>query len=201
MSKPAIDFGKGEDTVHIMKGNAIVIKDEGKRETKWRIDKFNDPTNEIAKFLQSGGSIEDAIVKFGNYIGFSEFEGNVMLNEGIQAFEELLAGISTPTLWNNANARVGVGDSNAAEDPTHTGLQAAVNKFWRIMDSGYPRRSAQEVTWRGTFGGTEANYSWQEFTVVNAANDAGQNLNRKISNQGTKTSGQTWVLSVKITWS
>ena len=51
------------------------------------------------------------------------------------------------------------------------------------------------------FGSGDANYSWQEFSVANASSGTGTNLNRKVSNQGTKASGQTWTLDLAITLS
>jgi len=174
------------------------VKEGAKFGTKFRIDKFRDPSGEIAKFLRNGGSVEEAIRRFGGYLGSSKFEGNVMLNEGIQALWDLICGLATVTKWDSTNARTGVGDDTTAEDPTQTGLIATVNVLYKGMDTGYPVRSAQTVDWRSTYDGTEANYAWNEFTVDNGS-AALQNLNRKVSAQGTKTSGQTWVLTVSIT--
>ena len=128
----------------------------------------------------------------------TEFEGNCLLNEGInQLFTIICSGSGTG--WTNAAARLGVGDSNTAADPTDTGLKAASNKLWKAMDASYPTYgTAQKATFRSTFGSGDANYAWNEFTVVNAADDGGQNLNRKVSAQGTKTSGQTWELTLEI---
>jgi hypothetical protein len=56
------------------------------------------------------------------------------------------------------------------------------------------------VTFRSVFDGTEANWDWNEFGVDNGAS-AGKNLNRKVSAQGTKASGQTWTLKLDITFS
>lgn len=169
---------------------------------EWRIDRFRDPLGVIARALQAGLSMEEAVKRFREeYIGSAVFSGNVALNEGLQALIELACGISTPTKWDNANARLGVGDSNTAEDPSQTGLQAAANKFWKAMDATYPQRSGQIAEWRATFADGEAQYAWEEYTVVNAANDTGVNLNRKISSKGTKAAGESWTLSLKITFS
>jgi len=129
----------------------------------------------------------------------SEFEGNLLLNEGIAVLLDLLIGAGTPTAYSNANARLGVGDSSAAEAATQTALQAATNKTWKAMEATYPSRASQTVTFRSVFGSTDANYAWNEFTVVNAADDTGDNLNRKVSAQGTKASGQTWTLDLSLT--
>jgi len=168
--------------------------------TEWEIIKFKDPDNKIARLMQAGLPKHIALKRFKDHlIGIENFQENLGLNEGIQALLELIAGISTPTKWDNTNARLGVGDSNTAEAATQTGLQAATNKLWKAMDSGYPQRSSQTLEWRATFASGDANYSWQEFTVVNASDDTGVNLNRKCADKGTKTSGESWVLSLKIT--
>jgi len=129
----------------------------------------------------------------------SEFEGNVLLNEGITELLNLLIG-NAATAYSNANAYLGVGESNVAESAAHTGLQGATLTY-KAMEATYPQISGQSVTWRAVFGSAEANNDWNEFTVVNAATDAGDNLNRKVSAQGTKASGQTWTLDLTITFS
>ena len=126
-------------------------------------------------------------------------EGNLGLNEGIQNLLDLIFGLATPTKWDNANARIGVGDSNVAEQATQTGLQAATNKTWKPMMAGYPQRTAQTVELRAEFGLTDANYAWEEGTIVNAADDTGQNLNRKVTAQGTKPNTETWIARFQLT--
>jgi uncharacterized cupin superfamily protein len=169
---------------------------------KWRIDKFKDPTNEIAKALQTGTPTDQAISLYGKaFICTEEFEANIALNEGLQELIDIICGLGTPTKWDNSNARLGVGDSNTAESATQTGLQAATNKTFKAMDTGYPQRSNQTAEWRATFGSGDANYAWEEYTIVNAADDSGKNLNRKTASKGTKSSGETWTLSISITFS
>jgi len=129
----------------------------------------------------------------------SVIEGNMLLNEGIGELLDLLCGLGAPAAFSNANAYIGVGDSSTAEAASQTALQAASNKTYKAMAATYPQRSAQTVTWRSVFASADANYAWQEFTVINASTDTGKNLNRKVSNQGTKASGQTWTLDIAIT--
>lgn len=130
--------------------------------------------------------------------GVSEIEGNLLLNEGIQLLLDLLIGAGG-TAYNNANSYLGVGDSSTAESASQTALQASTNKTYKAMQSTYPQRSSQTVTWRAVFASGDANYAWAEFTIVNASSDTGTNLNRKVSSQGTKASGQTWTLDVTVT--
>src|SRR3990170_3278902 len=168
----------------------------------WRIDKFKDPTGEIAKNMQAGMRISEAArLHAQTFICTEEYESNIALNEGLQELIDVICGLGTPTKWDNTNARLGVGDSNAAEVATQTGLQAATNKTYKAMDTSYPARSNQTAEWRATFASGDANYAWEEYTVVNASNDTGKNLNRKISSKGTKASGETWTLSLQISFS
>ena len=130
----------------------------------------------------------------------SIIDGNLLLNEGIGALLNLLTG-AAETAFSNANAYIGVGDSTTAEGATQTGLQASTNKLYKAMEAGYPNIAGQTVTFRAVFGSAEGNFSWQEFTVASGNSDAADNLNRKVSNQGTKASGQTWTVDLQITFS
>lgn len=159
------------------------VSDSFKYKTNWTIRKFAD----------------DASFARGEAFEVVPVPGNMLLNEGIAALLTLGIG-GVETAFSNANARLGVGDSSAAEAATQTDLQAATNKTYKGMAATYPQVSGQSVTFRASFTGLEANHSWQEFCVDNGA-AAGKTLNRKVSNQGTKISGQTWTLDVTITLS
>ena len=177
------------------------IKEKVGFKTEWRIDKFKDPSDSIAKALENGMRVEEAIVgACENFVGSEVFGGNVGLNEGLQELIDIICGLDTPTKWDNGNARLGVGDGTGAADAAQTGL-LGTNKTFKAMDSGYPQRSDQTAEWRATFGSGEGNHAWEEFTVVNGADDSGKNLNRKVESKGTKQSGETWTLSVKISFS
>lgn len=163
--------------------------------TQWTIRRYTDD----AAF--AAGQASDVAGGDGNVLpAASVIDGNLLLNEGIQLLEDLLIGAGG-TAYNNANAYLGVGDSNAAESASQTGLQAASNKTYKPMQATYPQRSAQTITWRAVFASGDANYAWNEFTIVNASTDTGTNLNRKTSAQGTKAAGQTWTLDVTVSLS
>ncbi len=131
-----------------------------------------------------------------------EFVGNLLLNEGIAELLLLLVG-GGGTAYDNAATYLGVGDDDTAAAAAQTGLQAAVNKLWKAMEATYPTDPpvSQQVVFRAVFTGAEANYDWNEFTVVNAATDAGENLCRKVSTAGTKGAGETWTLTYTMTLS
>lgn len=160
------------------------VHDALKYKTKWTIRKY----------------LDDAAHAHGDAYEVKEIDGNLLLNEGIAELFDLGCGLGTPTAFSNANARLGVGDSSAAEAATQTDLQAATNKTYIAMSASYPQRAAQTVTWRSVFGSANANYAWNEFCVDNGAT-ALKTLNRKVSAQGTKASGQTWTLDLAITLS
>lgn len=102
------------------------------------------------------------------------------------------------TFLNNANAYLGVGDSTTAFSAAHTDLQAASNKLRVAMDSTYPQRSSNVLTFRSTFTTGQANFAWQEWGVFNASS-SGTMFSRKVESLGTKTSAQTWQLTATIT--
>ena len=131
---------------------------------------------------------------------FSVFSPNLLLNEGITALQNLLIG-GAETAFSNAAAYLGVGDDNTAAAAGQTGLQASTNKLYAAMETSYPAIASQTTTWRSVFGSGDANFAWAEFTVANGGSDASDNLNRKVSDQGTKASGQVWTLDLTITFS
>lgn len=107
---------------------------------------------------------------------------------------DALLGGSSYTKFNSANAHLGVGDSSAAFASTQTDLQAATNKLRKPMDATYPQRSGNVITWRATFGTTEANFAWNERGIFNAL-AGGQMLSRKVVSLGAKTSSASWQLT------
>jgi len=102
------------------------------------------------------------------------------------------------TPFNNANAYIGVGDSNAVFAKAQADLQAAVNKLRKAMEAGYPTRSGNILSFRSLFSTAEANFAWEEWGVFNAA-AAGDMANRKVESLGTKTAAQSWQLTVDLT--
>ena len=126
-----------------------------------------------------------------------EGEGNCLLNGGIDEMWDLITGDSA-NHFNSAGAQIGVGDSSTAAAAAQTDLQAASNKTYKAMDSGYPTSTTQKATFRASFGAGDANYAWNEWVVKQST--SGKCLNRKVDSMGTK-SGGTWTLELSITLS
>ena len=160
------------------------MKEKANHKTFWKIQKF--ANNEDVK---SGNCYEEVII-----------EDNILVNTGINEMWKLIAG-GTATAFNNANAYLGVGDSDTVAGATQTDLLAVTNKLRKAMNATYPvLGTSQKITFQSDFGADEANFEWKEFAVFNAGS-AGVMMNRKVSSQGIKASGQTWRLSLEITLS
>ncbi len=114
-----------------------------------------------------------------------DFIANAIINNG------------SPVFFTNANAHLGVGDSNTAFAATQTDLVAAANKLRKAMDATYPQITGNVITFKSTFGASDANFTWAEWGVFNASS-AGTMLSRKVEALGTKTTG-TWVLTITET--
>lgn len=149
--------------------------------TVWRVDKYHEDEAHL-----------DGAVPYES----REVEGNILVNVGIQLLLDLLIGAGG-TVYSNANARIGVGDSSTAAAAAQTDLQAATNKVRVAMDSTFPSRASQTLTFKATFGSGVANFAWQEWAIFNAASGSTM-LNRKVESLGTK-SGGSWVLTCTIT--
>jgi len=128
-----------------------------------------------------------------------EWDGNMLMNVGINEMLELLMGAAA-TAYSNAAAYLGVGDSAAALNATHTDLQAAANKVYVAMNASYPSITAQTITFQSDFGAGVGTWNWLEEATFNGNNPpTAEMLNRTISNLGTKAAGATWTLSMAIT--
>ena len=174
----------------------VMIKETVNIQKKWIVTRYRSHID----FLS--GISREVTDPNGNVLpATSEIEGNLLLNEGITELLNLITGTGSPTAFNSANAYLGVGDSNTAASAAQTGLQAATNKTYVAMYASYPSVSGQTATWRSEFDGSTANHGWQEFTVANGSSNSAKNLNRKVSDQGTKTTGQVWTLDLQITLS
>lgn len=176
------DLGRGVGSV--FSRNKLFLSDRLRYGTEWKIRRWRSE-----KDHRSGA----------DPYSVSEFKKNLLLNEGINELFTLICS-SSGTKFDNTNARLGVGNSNAAEGAGQTALQGGTTTF-KAMDGGFPTYgTSQKATWRATFQAGDGNHSWDEFTVDNGA-AANKNLNRKVSAQGVKTNGQVWELTLEITLS
>lgn len=127
-----------------------------------------------------------------------EGDFNALVDSGIINLLNAMIGVGI-TAFNNANARLGVGDSSTGFNTTHTDLQAASNKLRKAMNATYPLGTGTKtITFQADFLTGEANWVWAEWGIFNAASGATSMLSRKVEALGTKASG-TWTLTVTFT--
>lgn len=161
----------------------------------WRIARWASDADKKAGKIYSK---EEAMRLFGAP-QFTTIKGNALVNEGINEMWTVLCS-ATGAEWDNTNANLIVGTGSGAEDPgdTEATFTAGVKKG---MEASFPTYgTSQKATWKSSYGSGDANQAWNEFGVLNAAT-SGKLMNRKVSAQGTKTSGQTWELTLEITLS
>lgn len=166
------------------------IKEKITLNIKWKIEKF-----------KAKNSKEIAEKKLKPYATV-ECERDVLQHEGIIAIAYLIAGIgSAKTKWDNTNARIGIGNSATGPSDTDGGLLGA-SKTYKGMNATYPQLSGDhDILFQADFVDTEAEYAWNEETIVNAATDTGDNLCRQNTALGTKPAGQTWRVTGTVTFS
>lgn len=120
-----------------------------------------------------------------------------LLNGGLDAIAGRLISDSAVQEFDATNAYLAVGNSSTAFSAAHTDLQGG-SKFRKGMESTYPQRTANVITFRSLFGTGDANFAWEEWGVANASS-AGVLLNRKVESLGTKVNTQSWQLTAEIT--
>lgn len=118
-----------------------------------------------------------------------------LLNLARNIIADKVTGGSSYTAFNNANARLGVGNSATAFSAAHTGLQGGSTDF-AAMNPSFPARTANVVEYEATFATGDANFAWQEVTVDNGT----ETLSRHVESLGTKTSAASWVALLEQTW-
>lgn len=196
------DFGQGKDELSVK--NGILIHEGFTLHGIWSLPKW-DFKGDVElqafaeKLMKEGQSFMDSFKMFRRFCiqDNTPIGENLMLNVGINIMLSLLAG-GAGTVFSNANGRIGVGDSNTAAAASQTGLLASSNKTYVAYDVSFPTYgSSQTFVSRATFITSAANYAWQEFTNDNGTPTT--SLNRLVSSQGTKVSGQTWQPTITIT--
>lgn len=122
---------------------------------------------------------------------------NAFVNAGGALVLNLIIGAGG-TVFSAANANIGVGDSSSSTTSGMTDLQAGSNKLRKGMDATYPSLSGQTMSWKATFGSSEANFAWNEAAIFNASS-AGTMLCRATGSFGTKSSGTSWQFTYSCT--
>jgi hypothetical protein len=176
--------------------NMEPVTDRIRYKTKWKIRRYPDQEHfergEPTPVPDINGPIGAMLP------AESVIDGNVLLITGVTALWNIITGVAANNPWNSGNASIGVGDNSTAALNNQTGLLAPTNKAWNSMAANYPSVSTVTASWQTAFAANNANFGWQEFVICSTANGNGINLNRVANNQGTKTAGQVWTVSVQV---
>lgn len=128
-------------------------------------------------------------------------------NAGIAIMEQLLTGTATPVPYDNAHARIVIGDGNGSVPTaaaTDTKLAATTNIVYLPMNATFPNVSSSPpmvMTWQATATGSQGNWPWREWGIDNGGggNATPVLFNHVGVNLGTKTAGSTWTFQASIT--
>jgi hypothetical protein len=169
-------------------------KEKGSWFCKWEVRKYHE---DITPFKGREGEFHKLFQPYEILKG----KENCFLLVGIGRLWSRFVQDGVPYPYSETYAMIGVGDSSTPANSSQGGLQASTNKAYKHMDSGYPNidgvLTTGVVIWRASFGSSEANFAWHEWVVteqhVYPGNEA---LNRRVVSLGTKTSGETWRITV-----
>lgn len=133
--------------------------------------------------------------------------GNLLTTSGLDRLTKLLINTGSPQALTSTAVRLGVGDDSTAAAVGDSDLSTGSNQYYRVMDATYPQQANGVVTFKATFGDSDANFAWNSWgidvgtpTVTSSGTVAALLFNRKVASLGTKTSG-TWTLTVTVTFS
>lgn len=169
----------------------------GRIKTKTTVWKLGNVNEVVYRQLRAGRHVDEITKEYNITAEKKEIEGNVFLIEGVNFLWRIARGDTGLTPFNEANSYIGVGDGTTPASSSQTGL-LGTNKYYKKVDSGFPMITDNKITFRATFGGDEANFAWNEWTVANGSSDTAVNLNRKVETLGVKSSGATWVFQVEL---
>ncbi len=135
--------------------------------------------------------------------------GNLLVNVGINQLWSRCA--TAEQVWDSTHGAIGVGNSSTAAAASQTDLQGG-SKYFQAWAGTPTTGASQQIVFISTFGTAVANFAWDEYGVV--VPDTGTTytsgtskqasyilLNRKAGAGllGTKTSAQSWTLTITMT--
>lgn len=202
------ESGHGLDRIGV--GVVAPIHDSGRATTDWLFERW-DEDQTLWAIRRSGVAApvgEDFHrLKIKPY-SVTEHHGNLIVNAGWTRILNLATASGGQALT-ATSGRIGAGNSSAAAADTQTDLQAAAgsaNRWFQILSTG-PTVSTDQLIMSAAFGTADGNFTWAEFGIdigtptVTSGNTVNATLlNRAVSAQGTKASGQTWTATATVTF-
>lgn len=158
------------------------ISEHSQWRVEWQVEKWADTARKLAGFAPDEVAIDTQ---------------NIILDVGANEMLKLISGTGG-TAYNSANTYIYVGTSNTPENASQTGVVATgSNRAYASVDTGYPVVNGRQMIYRASFSDDQANFAWNEASIVNGIGTSAVSMNRKVSPLGTKTTG-TWTLQITI---
>jgi hypothetical protein len=209
----SLDMGRAADRMAV--GVVTGARESGIHSTQFRVEKWDlDQIGWARRRLDIPAQFEPAARHFEavNVRPFDVYEAedcNLIQDAGWQLLMNGLAGTAI-TKFSATVGRIGGGITGTAATYTQNDLLAATgaaNRQWELV-SATPTVGASHTAgliFAATFPTTDGNFAWAEFAVdQGTAGGTGAAvavcLNRGVASPGTKTSAQTWNVTVTITW-
>lgn len=184
--------------VKVFKWNYNTLVGAGLHEDSLVCPEFGGLTGEA--ILSRGVQPDDCVAVF----------GNVLTTAGIVRMFNLLTGQGSTQAFDSTHTRIGVGDGGGSvptENAADTDLTAASGSTHRLFNrvSGSGSISTNVLSFSATFGGSDANFTWNEWGIdqgtTQSTTVAAPLLNHKGVLMGSKVSGSTWTIQITITFS
>lgn len=158
------------------------ISEHSQWRVEWRVEKWFDTARKLAGFEPDEIAVETQ---------------NIILDVGANEMLKLITGTGG-TAYSNANTYLFVGTDSSPENASQNGVIATGNnRAYATVDAGYPVVTGRQMVYRASFGDTEANFAWNEASIVNGIGTNAVSMNRKVASLGTKTTG-SWTLQITI---
>lgn len=158
------------------------ISEHSQWRVEWRVEKWFDTARKLAGLEPDEVAVETQ---------------NIILDVGANEMLKLITGTGG-TAYSNANTYLYVGTDSSPENASQNGVLATGNnRAYATVDAGYPTVSGRQMIYRASFGDDEANFAWNEASIVNGTGVNAIAMNRKVASLGTKTTG-SWTLQITI---
>ena len=202
-----MDAGRAEDLMGV--GAGVPLGEVANGTTLWRVDRWDADQTHWA--MQRTGGFQPSDRDFGA-LGIRPYEttehlGNAVLQAGwARVLANLTSVPASTAIFDATHTRIGVGDGSTAVNAVSNTDLSGSSKWFQLV-SGAPTIGGtipKTCAWSATFGTSDGNFTWSEFGIDNGT--ASSNtvsaplLNRALSAQGAKVSGQTWTVTATLSW-
>lgn len=126
-----------------------------------------------------------------------------LLRTGRNIIAALLNGETVTPLLTGTGATMWVGSGSGVHDASDNHLKGA--SVMATMESGYPSRSVNALSYRAIYSTANANFNWMEWGLKNATTSASSTaanvfmLQRMVEDLGTKVNTAQWQLTATLT--